>query len=118
MKLPLKFKKKRYGVVRAVDRVREVLLTSQHLEGKFYEVWLSLTEYKRKKLLEELRKVVKEEVLGKEFTTALAEEVFYEGEVDVHSPVFKYVKERVFHGDVRELMKELQDVLEKEEKFP
>lgn len=111
--------KSRYGLGKVVYEIEGLITNSYFAEGKLYEGWLELSTWQRKKFLEQVRKVMKKELLGAKFMKALAEEILEErvggeGEkyvyVRTEAPLYKYLLKYVYGGRARDMLEELESI--------
>ncbi len=102
---------KRYGLAKVVEEVEQLLLHSKSLEGKFYQAWITLNPVRKERFRKELRRIIQENLLGDEFRKALAKEIITDEGIKVDSPLFKHLKARLYHGDVRRLLSDLQEIV-------
>ena len=110
-------KRPHYGVDKVLDGIEEILLNSKYLHNRFYMSWLGLKSSDRAKVREEIRKVIRRELLGKEWWLALSKDVIKVNDkgdiyVETESEVYKYLKRVLFRYKGREMLIMLRDVRE------
>ena len=106
------YKQKRYGLGRSIQEIERLFLNSKHLQGGFYQPWLSLTAYKRHKFLEEIKGILRRELIGKELMTAIALDILEDGVIKTDTKVYRYLKSKVYKGNLRLMLSEMQSILE------
>ena len=110
--------RKKFGLSKVSYEVEGLLLNSKALENKLYLAYLSLEEENKRKFRKEVESIVKKYVLGKEFFKAIAEEIIVKREerieYDLENKVYKYLKKSLYKGNSRDLLIDLQSVLEGE----
>jgi len=104
-------RRRRYGLQKVVYELEGMILNSRHLDGRFYQLWLGLSEYKKLHFMNDVKLLIRKELLGKEFSKAVASSVIREGEVDVKSPLYRYLKSKVYEGNVRMMLSDLQSII-------
>jgi len=109
--LKLKYIYKSYGTTKVVEEVIELLSSYPSLEGVFFKKYIELPEVEKERLKSRLRKVIRKEFLGKEFTRAIAKDLL-EGEIKIDSEILKYLKRKAYNGNLRLLLTDLQSILE------
>lgn len=96
--------RRRLGIDKVVEEIENVLMGHPLV----YDVWIEISERSRRNLKREFKRMIKRELLGEEFTRALVRDCLNEkGEIVLESEVFKYVKRRVYKGNLREMLGEL-----------
>ena len=110
------YKQKRYGLGRSIQEIERLFLNSKHLQGGFYQPWLSLTAYKRHKFLEEIKGILRRELIGKELMTAIALDILEDGVIKTDTKVYRYLKSKVYKGNLRLMLSEMQSILKESPK--
>ncbi|SRR5258708_20379927 len=109
-----RYKKKRYGINKIMYELEGLFLNSRHLENRFYQLWLGLSEYRKERFRQEVKQLIRVELLGREFGLAVAKDIIKDGEVDTKSYLYRYLKSRVYEGNLRLMLSDLQSTLERE----
>ena len=95
------------GISKVVQRIEQEILFD-----RFYALWV-VTSPKGKELARrKLRRIIKEELLGIEFRIALAKDILSEEGIRLDSHLSKYLKNRVYRGNLREMLGDLQSIEE------
>lgn len=110
----LKYHKRRYGLSSVVQRIEKLLLSSKFLNGVLYKHWLETEEKEKERFRRELREIIRKELLGKEFLRAVARDILGE-EIRIDSEILKYLKAKVYQGNLRALLADLQSIREEDE---
>lgn len=95
------------------QEISRVLCSSSYLEGKFYEVWVTLPEERRKKFLNQMYQVIRDTLLADKFLVALAKDIITSEGIKVESHLYQYLANSLYNGDSRKLLIKLQTALEK-----
>jgi hypothetical protein len=109
----LKYHKRRYGISLVVQRIEKLLLSSRFLDGILYKYWLETEERDKERFRKEVRKIIRDGLLGKELLRAVARDILGE-QIRLDSHILDYLKRKVYNGDLRALLSDLQSIKEEE----
>ena len=107
----------RYGIEKVLDDIEHIFLNSWHFRGRMYLLWLGLSIEDRHSIRLEIRRCIRNELLGREWWEAISKDIIkVEGEsvyVDTTSNIYKYLAHKVFSPKkFRDMLIMLRDVRE------
>lgn len=102
---------------RALDKccwkLTKVIFDSKRKRGDgLYKEWILAGENERMKVRKEMKKVIREEMLEKGLFKAIAKDVMREGEIDIKSEVYRWLRNEMFDRDDVKCMKWLKGEIE------
>jgi hypothetical protein len=95
------------------EKITNLIMESRFLHNKLYLPWLQLDEIDKRGFRRQVRQIIANNLLGEQFLLAIAKDVL-EGGVNIENYVFRYIKNRIYRGNVRLLLMDLSSVLEKD----
>lgn len=108
------------GISKFLYELEGLFLNSKNLETRFYLPWLNLGEFRKQAFMREVARIAWRYMLGKSFRYAVVRTLIKkkgEGiEVDTESPLFVYMKKRMYKGDVRKMIIEMESFAQEVEK--
>ena len=102
-------RKPKYGLEKIVYEIEDLFLNSPYFRGRMYFLWLSLPQRDKDGIKREIKKIIQRELLGEKWVEALAKDIIQVdskggASVDTSSYVYKYLKAKVFRGDVKKML--------------
>lgn len=107
----MKIVNKRYGLARTAEEIEYYLLHNNIIGRDIYIRWLNISPQKRNGFRSALRRIIKHYILGEEFQLALAKDILNDGNIRVEGYLFKHLKSRLYNGDTRHLLSDLQEIV-------
>ena len=101
----------RYGIDRVLYQIEGMFLSQRaYFGGGMYQVWINLSNSQKIKVRERLLRVIRRELLGKDFRRALLEDIVEEsGKIRVESALYRYLRSRLFKGNSIKMLRYLRD---------
>jgi hypothetical protein len=101
----MKLKRQYYGMHRLIRRIEQEVLLDQ-----FYSLWIIKSDRGKAKIKQQLRKLIREELLGPKLFRAIASDILLHGSVCLDTHLYRFLRQEVYKGDVRALLGDLQHV--------
>ena len=101
----MKLTQKRYGMSTVLKRIEHEVLF-----GELGYEWMCCTTDDKERVRAKIKRIIRDELLGEEFLIAIAHDMLPDGTVNVHSHIFKYLRNRLYNCNTRVLISDLQQV--------
>lgn len=109
----MKFSRKLYGLDRLAERLEKEIFLSKETPD-LYKVYTSYQPRGRAELLRRIKKIITRELLSKEFRLAIARDILREEGVALETELYKFIKTRLYRGNLRAMLSDLQEELDKD----
>ena len=110
-------KRPKYNIDATLDDIEKVFLNSKYFHNRMYMLWVGLKEEDKRGVRNEIKRVIRDNLLGKEWWEAMSKDILKkQGEgvyIDTSTEVYKYLSKKVFGvKHIRDMLVMLRDVRE------